>query len=404
LHFISVEEASTILENLEINTKVESIDLDQAYGRYLAEDICADRDFPPFDRVSMDGIAILFSAFQSGQRSFNLEATHFAGSEKIRLHDPQKCIEIMTGAILPDGTDTVIRYEDLKKTENGFLVNAEIKPYQNIHKKGIDKKKSDVLVPKNRLLQSPELAVAATVGLSKIKVIQELKIAIVSTGDELVGIDQVPLEHQIRRSNATAIKELLQPFSKNVSSYHIKDEENQLLLDLKEIIAASDLIIMSGGVSMGQKDLVPKVLEKLELETLFYKVKQKPGKPLLVMKKDAKWVFALPGNPSSTIVCTVRYILPFLKRMYTQQEPKLIQVQLAESLKIEGQLTHFLQVRLNIKEGIITASTIINHGSGDFANLVQAQGFIELKPKTEGYMAGESVPFYSLRNDRFDAD
>ena len=207
---VSVEEAtSIILSHLFIPT-IEKVEISKAIGRILAQSIEADRDFPPFDRVSMDGIAIPFEAYQKGVRSFGIQDVQAAGRPQLKLTEASKCIEVMTGAMLPEGTDTVIRYEDLEiKNKLAVISTHEIIKGQNIHIRGIDARKKDKLLSAGLKICPAEVALFASIGKSHVEVYASPRVAIISTGDELVGIDEIPLAHQIRKSNSYALQAAL---------------------------------------------------------------------------------------------------------------------------------------------------------------------------------------------------
>jgi molybdopterin molybdotransferase len=200
---VSVSEATEIILKNIVKPSVESVSLYQAAGRVLAEKIVADRDFPPFNRVAMDGIAIVFNTFLKGQRQFSVQDIQAAGEPAKTLKDSTACIEIMTGAVLPEGADTIIRYEDveIKDKMASITINDVIKG-QNVHAQGQDAKQQDVLLEPHILLSAAEIALLASVGKSMVDVLVFPRVAIVASGDELVDVEDTPALHQIRRSNS----------------------------------------------------------------------------------------------------------------------------------------------------------------------------------------------------------
>jgi molybdopterin molybdotransferase len=277
---ISVQEALQTVLNTAQDFGVEEVLFIKSVGRILKEDIKADRDFPPFDRVSMDGIAIEYSSFRNGQRSFKIEGIQAAGSEQITLQNPENCIEVMTGAVLPNNCDTVIRYEDveLKKGIATIIINA-INDGQNIHIKGKDGKAGNVLIKQNTIISAAEIGVLATVGKSTVKVAKQPKVMIVSTGDELVGVDETPLAHQIRRSNVFTLVSFLEKLHIPSETAHLTDDKPMLKEKIKTYLSTYDVLLFSGAVSKGKFDFLPEVFEELGVEKLFHKVAQRPGKP-----------------------------------------------------------------------------------------------------------------------------
>ena len=398
---ISVEEAIDIVMSHTIEPETEKIPLGKAVGRVLREDIRADRDFPPFNRVMMDGIAVNSHAWQEGRREYYVEGIQTAGSPQQALSQTQNCIEVMTGAMLPQNTDIVIRYEDIEIKDNVARVSLDsVKPLQNIHLKGTDRKVSDVLIHKNQRLSPAEVAVLATVGKHTVEVIEHLKIAIVSTGDELVDVNETPNPYQIRRSNTYALQSALLGEGHEADAFHINDEKQVLEDKLTEIIENYDLIILSGGVSKGKKDYVPEALEKLKVQKLFHGVKQRPGKPFWFGVREQGGsrtaIFALPGNPVSTFMCFYAYTMPWLKRCYELDSNKL-QASLTESFEFQPPLTYFLQVKLTMEKGTIQATPVTGKGSGDLANLLEADAFLQLPSDRSAFKAGENFPVIQYR-------
>jgi molybdopterin molybdotransferase len=394
MNMIEIEDALRIILEQRVHIEIEQVPIELAQGRILAENITADRDFPPFDRVTMDGIAIDFEQYENGQTFFETEHTHTAGSPIYSLKNTKKAVEVMTGAVLPVGTNCVIRYEDLEEKDNGFEIRSNPNISQNIHKKGIDKKAGETLIPSPVRLEAMELAVAATVGKANILVYSQIKVAIISTGDELVAVDEPVLEHQIRRSNSMAIQAMIKPYTADVTMFHLIDNKEELKLKLAEILDEFQVLILSGGVSMGKKDFVPDVLADLGVKKIFHKIRQKPGKPMWFGVKGQKTVFALPGNPTSTIVCTLKYVLPWLVSQYGVKDKNSIKVKLTKTMVLTGNLGHFVQAKLENKNAETWAVPITNNGSGDFVNLSSSDGFLSFPIRENGiFEQGEVIDF-----------
>ena len=320
---ISVEKALQIVLNSTQDFGIEEIPFIKSVGRILKEEILADRDFPPFDRVSMDGIVIEYTSFKNGQRSFKIEGIQAAGSKQITLLDAQNCIEVMTGAVLPKKANTVIRYEDVTIKNGIATININsINNGQNIHAKGKDEKSGALLISKNTKISAAEIGVLATVGKAFVKVAKQPKIMIVSTGDELVGVDEIPLEHQIRRSNVFTLVSLLERLNIPSETAHITDDKPILKSKIEMYLQEYDVLLFSGAVSKGKYDFLPEIFEELEVEKRFHKVTQRPGKPFWfgraaylrlseqhVYQNENKQtiVFGFPGNPISTFVNCLAY-------------------------------------------------------------------------------------------------
>lgn len=397
---ISIEKATEIVLANTLNLPIEKVNLAEAIGRQLREDLVADRDFPPFDRVSMDGIAVRFSDFETGQRTYEIVDIQAAGSPQKNCEKSGVCMEVMTGAILPKGLDSVIRYEDVLIDNNLATITIEkIKNGQNIHRKGTDRKAQDLLIPKGNVISAAEIGVAATIGKATLQVTKLPKIAIISTGDELVNVSEMPDLHQIRTSNVLTIQALLNQNGIAASLHHINDNEAETTLKLGELLKENDVLILSGGVSKGKYDFVPKALENLKVTKLFHKVKQRPGKPFWFGKtENNKTVFALPGNPVSTFMCANRYFLPWLRVSMNLSPFRNKFAVLDTDFSFKPRLQYFLQVKISYAEnGQILAKPISGKGSGDLANLADADGFLELPADKTDFKKGDVYRLISYR-------
>lgn len=390
---ITVEQAEQlILENI-IKIPTEKASINDALGRILAEDLYADRDFPPFNRVTMDGIAIQYSQLEKGQKTFEIEATAAAGNPQKTLQNAQNCMEVMTGAMIPLNTDIVIRYEDLSILGRNVEILVDfstIKAGQNIHPKGSDRKVGDVIVAKGKKLSPAEIGVAATIGKDEILVQRKLRAVVFSTGEEIVPITEKPLPHQIRTSNGYALQASLKNWGLETENVLLPDNQAIIEQKIAEFMETFDVLILSGGVSAGKFDFVPQALENQGVKKLFHKVSQRPGKPFWFGKSaNGTIVFALPGNPVSTFMCLNRY---FKKWLDASQgiENKQIMAELTEDFRFKPELTFFLQVQLSYSStGKILATPVEGHGSGDLANLVEADAFLELPLGQDLFKKGE---------------
>ena len=376
----TVAEAEKIIMGQIKSYGAEAVPFENAIGRVLAEDLTADRDLPPCNRVTMDGIAISYAALESGIKAFNVIGTMPAGVAPIDITKPNECVEIMTGAALPDTTDTIVRYEDIE-IKNGIatLLTDKILKGQSIHYKGKDRKEGDMVAPANEYITPAHISMAASVGKSMLLVKKLPRVVIISTGDELVNITETPTPYQVRRSNSHAVKAVLQQHCLHADTLHIPDEPKETRTQIGKCLAQYDAIILSGGISMGKFDYVPQALEDLKVEKLFHKVEQRPGKPFWFGKhQSGVLVFAFPGNPVSTFMCLHRYFLPWLEgSLGIVSKPAY--AQLNEEINFTPPLQYFVQVKLKIcKHGHLHATPIEGHGSGDFANLLDTDAFMEL--------------------------
>jgi len=396
---VSVKEASDIIFSNLYKPGLDTVPLQATVGRVLGEKISADRDFPPFDRVSMDGIAIQFQKFKSGQKDFQVEFTQAAGDPRKKLQSPDNCVEVMTGAVLPEDTDTVIRYEDLDIKDAVAQIQSEtIEERQNVSQKGIDCKQGEILLEQGMLISPSEVALLASVGKSAVQVFSLPRTAIISGGDELVDVKEIPGPHQIRRSNAYALEAGMESLKWNAKHFHFPDNKSVLLKSLETVLNDHDVLILSGGVSKGKFDFIPMVLEELGVKKLFHHVNQRPGKPFWFgSSTDGKTIFALPGNPVSTYMCFYRYIRPWLFKSL-QVEPREVSASLAKNFSFAPNLTYFLQVKVKSEDGKLLAYPDAGGGSGDFVNLKNVTGFLELPSDKSTFSAGEVFSYFPFRD------
>ena len=396
---ISVKDAMSLVLKEAMDFGHEEIDFKDSLGRVLRENIKADRDMPPFDRVSMDGIALKTSVFENGKRQFKIENVQAAGSEQLTLKNDDHCIEAMTGAVLPKGTDAVIPFE-LIQIENGTAqVNLdEIRFFQNIHKKGLDRKKNEVLIPINTKISPAEIGVLATVGKSMVRVATLPKVAIISTGDELVEVKETPTPYQIRKSNVHTLDALMKRFEMNAHLFHISDSKEQLRIKIASLLEDYDVLMFSGAVSKGKFDYLPEILNDLGVIKLFHKVRQRPGKPFWFGKKNQTTIFAYPGNPVSTLVSCLKYFVPWLQKGLCIEYENSGFAILAENVHFKPELTYFLQVKTINKDGKLMAFPMAGNGSGDLANLTNNDGFLELPSNRTEFSKGEVFPLIPYRS------
>ena len=396
---IKVSVVDDLINGSLLDLPVEKIGFEESLGRILKEKIVADREFPPFDRVMMDGIAIKFSEWDAGRREYPVTGLQAAGDPIQTLAEPTACLEVMTGAILPAGADTVIKYEDLNIEAGTARVNPDlgVRNRQHIHPQGADRQSGEVLININTVMSPAEVAILATVGKSEVLVATQPRIAVIATGDELIDVSETPLQHQIRKSNVYELKAGLTEQGISADIFHFIDDKEQLLTGLKQLLETYDVLVLSGGVSMGKLDYVPEILAELGVEKLFHKVSQRPGKPFWFGRHQGGVVFALPGNPVSTYVGLKRYVIPFIWRT-AGVEPRVMRARLAADFTFKPDLTYFLQVTLKFNdEGQLMATPAPGQGSGDLANLVNSEAFIELPQGENIYKAGEVFTCYPFR-------
>jgi molybdopterin molybdotransferase len=396
---VSVEEAERLIFSQATSFGTETISIHDSLGRITAEELIADRDLPPYDRVTMDGIAMNFKAIEQGISKFRITSIQAAGEMPREIAAMDECVEVMTGAALPFGADTIIRYEDLLiENDIAQLQAPKINKGQNIHFKGSDKMQGEVVVPVNTQITTSVIGIAASIGKTDIIVKRLPKCVVISTGDELIDIGDVPDFFQIRRSNVYCIEAILKQFLIQPDLLHIPDDEEVINNELLRCLQHYDVILLSGGVSMGKFDLIPKALANLGVDKLFHKVQQRPGKPFWFGCRQQTKVFAFPGNPNSTFLCLVRYFLPWLRLCLGEITANYYAV-LDETISFEPSLTYFLPVTIRMdKSGRLLAAPVKVNGSGDFSSLVHAAAFMELPADKAKFDRGEIYKIWPLQN------
>jgi len=372
---------------------IESLPLAQCAGAVLRENVYAERDEPPFDRVAMDGVALDSRAAGGGARTFRVQATQAAGDPPLTLASPQDCIEVMTGAVLPAGCNTVVPFEELsvERGQAALAAGTRLEAWQHVDRRGSDTRQGTLLLSAGARLRAPEIAIAAAAGMARIRVSNQPMLAVISTGNELIEPGEPVLAHQVRRSNAYAIVSALRERGfQRVADDHIPDDTQQLRARLRFHLETHDVLVLSGGVSIGRYDLVPKVLENLGVRTVFHRVAQRPGKPLWFgVAPSGAAVFGLPGKPVSTLVCLTRYVLPALCGSLGQSPAPAERIALGAPVTVTLPLTHFVPVRLEQDDwGRTWAQPAPIHGSGDFTALAGTGGFVELPPGPNTYAKG----------------
>lgn len=398
---ITVEEAEKIIHAEVRDYGAEITPFELTLGRVLAENIKADRDLPPYNRVTMDGIAINHSSIENGICSFHVKAVQAAGDPPAEISEPDHCIEIMTGAALPPSVDTVIRYEDLEMRAglaSIIVKHSTIKKGQNIHYQGRDKKKADILATSGQLITPAIISLVASVGETELRVKKLPKVVIISSGDELVEVEQTPLTFQIRKSNNYMLKAILQENGIDAAMMHIPDNPEVTQKIIRECLQNYEVLLLSGGISAGKFDYIPKALEELQVQKLFHKVKQRPGKPFWFGKhENGTVVFALPGNPVATFMCVYRYFLPWLQASLGLDPKPAIYAVLDKDFDFQPEIKYMLQVKLQVNEhGQLKATPIEGNGSGDFANLADTDAFMELPLERCEFKKGEVYKIYSF--------
>ncbi len=378
---------------------IESLPLTQCVGGTLRENIYAERDQPPFDRVAMDGMAVDSEALRRGVKRFRIQGMQAAGAPQLKLTSGEGAIEVMTGAVLPLGSDCVIPIEQLEVAGGFVSLNAPVveSPYQNVDRRGNDSRQGTLLLEAGTLLRAPEIAVAASAGMARVRVSSQPAVMVISTGDELIEPGDPIADYQVRRSNAYAVAATLRARGLGrVGDDHVPDDEDLMCERLALHLTTHEVVVLSGGVSMGKFDLVPKVLQQLGVQEVFHKIAQRPGRPMWFgIGPQGQAVFGLPGNPVSTLVCLVRYVIPAIAEAMGTKRPQLERLALGQPVTFQHALTYFLPVAIEHDDwGRPWANPRRPNGSGDFLSLTGTDGFVELPPGPNTYPKGFVATVY----------
>lgn len=372
---ISYEQALELILNEAHGFGSEILPLEQSLGRILNETVFSDRDYPPFNRASMDGIALEYDEKLDISQHFTIFDTIFAGKSCELALEKNQCFKIMTGAAVPETANCVVRNEDCKfDGDKVYITIPPTKKFQNISRKGEDCKKEQVLIEKNQLITPQLMGLLATIGKSTISVCAKPTLSLVSTGDELIHFSEMPSEVQIRDSNSVYLNSFLQHFPVNIHfKAHVKDEPSEMLSVFEKALK-SDITIISGGVSAGDADFVPNLLSQLGAQKVFHKVAIKPGKPLWFGKTDKNQiVFALPGNPVSVQIASKLFIEPFLRKCFGIPQLSWLRLPFHGERQKKGNLDEFFPAKIiNIGKSVISPLKI--NGSGDIAATYLSDG------------------------------
>jgi molybdopterin molybdotransferase len=367
---------------------IEHTDLNAALGRVLAADIAADRDYPPFNRSTRDGFAVRSSDVESVPKRVRLIGESKAGTAFGGQVAAGECVQIMTGAPLPPGADAVVMLEHVRSANGEVLVERAIQPGLNVVASGSEAKCGQVVLTRGTRLGYAELAMAAQVGYANVAVFARPKVAVLSTGDEVVAVDHRPGPFEIRNSNGVSLAaQASLAGAAPVPLGNAPDRVPELRALIEEGLR-SDILVLSGGVSMGKYDLVEGVLRELGAEFFFDAVAIRPGRPAVFGRCRDKLVFGLPGTPVSTMVTFELFVVPAVELLSGVEARPLpfFKAKLATPVEQKAKLTHFLPARVSWPEGEPTVEELPWQGSGDIVALAKANCFLVV-PETKLHLA-----------------
>ncbi len=377
----------------------ETVELPAAAGRVLAQPVLADRDYPPFDRSTRDGFAVRAAEVTKPGTALEIIGEIKAGDAFSGAIGPRQCAQIMTGAAVPAGLDAVVMIEHTQPSKSSVVIERAAETGQNIVPRGSEARTGQLLLEAGTRLGYAEMALAAQVGQSRMSVFERPSVAILSTGDEVVSYDEKPGPFQVRNSNSISLATLVElGGGEAVSLGNAPDRVNELRA-LIELGLEADVLVLSGGVSMGKYDLVEAVLRELGAVFSFDTVAIRPGRPTVFGMCREKFVFGLPGNPVSSIVTFELFVLPAMDLLGGASPRRLpfFRARLEAPLRQKAALTHFLPARLTWVNGEASVCELPWQGSGDIVALAQANCFLVVPPEKLELAAGECVDILPRR-------
>ena len=402
---ISIEKARDLILEQISPLGTERVELLRSLGRVTAEQISAKRDQPPWDNSAMDGFAVRYdeTATASPDHPVKLEVVEDipAGVLPMKSVGPGQASRIMTGAPMPDSADAVIRVEDTRMNEAQVAILQPVEQGENIRRRGEAIREGETVLNPNHGIGPAEVGMLASVGRSHVRVYQRPRVAVLATGDELADLDEELSPNKIMNSNGyTLAAQVIQAGGDPIVLGIARDNPEALRMRLREGLSA-DIMLVSGGVSVGQYDFVRDVLEQLGAHLAFWKVAMRPGKPLAFGMIQGKPIFGLPGNPVSTMVTFEEFVRPALRKMqgFTQILRPMIEAVLMDKMTKPVGMTHFVRAIVRIKAGRYEVRATGSQSSGILTSMVMANALVVLPPEVTEAPAGSVVKVRLLDKD-----
>ncbi|MGO4888477.1 gephyrin-like molybdotransferase Glp [Anaerobacillus sp. MEB173] len=390
--------------------EIEYISIDECDNRYLAEPIRADHDVPPFDRSPLDGFAIRAEDTQGASMNnpVELEVIEEIGAGTVAKKVPQKgqAIRTMTGAKMAEGTDAIVMFELTKEVKRDgktyVIIKRSFQPGDNISFQGEDTKKGTDLVERGRQIDPGVKALLATFGYAKVPVYKKPLVGIYATGTELLDVHEELQPGKIRNSNAYMVASQIKKVGAEPKYFgKLADDFDSCYTAISNALAEVDVLITTGGVSVGDYDFLPEIYEKLGANVLFNKIAMRPGSVTTVAEWNGKLLFGLSGNPSACYVGFELYTRPWLKTYFGSNKPHLEKVQavLGKDFLKPNPFTRFVRGKVSVKEGRLYVTPVGLDKSGVVTSLADANALITLPGGTRGYEEGTTVDALLLSGD-----
>jgi molybdopterin molybdotransferase len=394
---VSVQTARDIVLEAVGRLDAETRPVERALGYFVSGTVVSPSDVPPFDNSAMDGFALRSSETRSARPGASVRlriiGTTRAGDAEAPSPGIGECISIMTGASIPPPADAVVKIEDVELTDSCIVIKEPVPAGDNIRKAGEDIKESDILLSPGARIRPQEMGVLASLGIASVGVIRKPTVTVLTTGDELVGIDEPLTPGKIRDSNRYSLSGLLSGLGcRTILPEIIPDVKDRMDDAFREALKNSDMVLSTGGVSMGKYDLVRETISSIG-KVEFWKVNMKPGKPLLFATAQGRPVFGLPGNPVSCMVSFELFVRPALLKMMGSRIlfRDELEARLASSLSKKKGRAEFKRGRMWREGGTLFVNAAGPQGSGILTSLVKANCLVRLPEEAEDPAAGENV-------------
>jgi molybdopterin molybdotransferase len=392
---IPVEEAQErVLAEVQI-LGTEQVVFTDALGRVLREDVRATRDVPDGDNTAMDGYAVRADDIANAPVALRVIENLPAGTVATKLVEPGTAVRIMTGALMPEGADTVAHVEITDAGDDVVNVLESLRRGTNVRKRGEDMHAGDLVLADGTPIHSAEVGVLASVQKPVVKVGRRPTVAILSTGDEIIDVGDEMSPGKVVNSNSYSLAALVREAGAIPRMIGIVPDTQEATVAAIESALESDFVISSGGVSVGAYDFVKDALDALGAETKFWQVAMKPGKPVVLSSVRGRLYFGLPGNPVSCMVSFLLFIAPAIRKAMGQNVnllPPIVQTRIAAPLKSRGDRRNYMRVRVVARDGELVSQPMMSQGSGVSTSMVQANGFAIVETGIMKIEAGEMVP------------
>jgi len=403
----SVDEARRIVLEQAATLGTEQVALATSLGRAVARDLIADEALPPFDNSAMDGYALWSTDTDGATKdhpvTLRLVGEVAAGTVLTRALSRGETVKIMTGAPLPPGANSVVMLEEARLRGGLVEIFKPVPPDCHVRKAGEDITRGEIAVRAGTRIRVQHLGLLAGLGHAHLSVFRLPSVAVLATGSELVDVNEPLAPGKIRNSNSLVLVALLRRLGLAPIDLGVVVDDRSLIRQQLEDTVKSDVLLISGGVSVGEHDLVKRVLGALGMETLFWRVNMKPGKPLLFGRWRGKMVFGLPGNPISCVVCFLEFIAPFVRKTMGVEDPDngLVAARLTQALRKHEPRTQLFTAHLQDDQGALVVTPTPQQGSGMLNSLAHANAFIVVPEDVTELGAGSLVDVLPLGGDQW---